>query len=176
MSGTWRSWGIEGGPAAGFRGNLHGWNGGLLRHGQQGSGCLLVLSMARRSHQLFTGSRGKSGVFSEQRVRFLPSIRSSAHLAQNAAVAHPGRQQCGQAESPIRGGSRGQDPAPGLWQGRSRPQTTEEQPRNLKQFGRVPWRLRRGSGRSAGTWRSDAQSFRVRRGPRARSDGAGWPP
>jgi hypothetical protein len=53
-------------------GNLHGRNGGLLRRGQQGSGSLLVLSMARRSQQLFTGSWGYSGVFSEPRGRFPP--------------------------------------------------------------------------------------------------------
>jgi hypothetical protein len=43
-----------------------------IGHEQQGSGCLLVLSMARRSHQLVTGSWGGSGVFSEPRGRFPP--------------------------------------------------------------------------------------------------------
>ncbi len=77
MAGAWMSWGIQGGPAAGYRGNPHRRNGGLLRQEQQGIGHLLWLSMARRSQQLFTGSWGWSGVFSEHRVQ-MPSYTEAS--------------------------------------------------------------------------------------------------
>ena len=90
MAGAWMSWGIQGGPAAGYRENLHRRNGGLLRQEQQGSGHLLGLSMARRSQQLFTGSWGWSGVFSEHRLRMPSHTEASVRWRCKADRCLPG--------------------------------------------------------------------------------------